>query len=65
LAFTPGMTTAQQYRDRAKEARVKAEAIGNPKSRRLWLEAAQAFEKLAGDLPGKTPWHVEPVEQKK
>ena len=37
--------------ERAKEARVKAEAAGNPKSRRLWLETAQALEKLARDLP--------------
>jgi hypothetical protein len=59
------MMTAQQYRDRAKEARVMAEAIGNPKSRRLWLETAQAFEKLAGDLPAEDALQVERVEQKK
>jgi hypothetical protein len=53
------MATAQHYRDRAKEARVKAEN-GNLKSCRLWLETAQALEKLAGDLPGKH-WHTEKV----
>jgi len=42
-----------------------AEAIGNPKSRRLWLETAQAFEKLAGDLPAEDALQVERVEQKK
>ena len=43
------MMTAEQYRARAKKAREEAEASGNPKSRRLWLETAQAFDKLAGD----------------
>jgi hypothetical protein len=30
-----------------------ANQFGDQKSRRLWLETAQAFEKLAGDLPQK------------
>ena len=57
------MTTEQQYRDRAKEAREKAEGSGTPESRRLWPEVAKAYERL--DLPEKTPWHVERVERKK
>ena len=57
------MTTEQQYRDTAEEARKNADASGSPKSRRLWLEVARAYERLA--LPGKQPWHVERVERKK
>ena len=59
------MATEQEYRDKAKEAREKAETSGNPKSRRLWLEVAQAYERLGNLLPGKTPWYVERVEPKK
>jgi hypothetical protein len=63
------MVTNQLHRDRAKEARRKAETTSNPKSRRLWLEAAQAYERLADPPParpaGIDPWHVEKVEQGK
>jgi hypothetical protein len=58
------MTTEQQYRDRAKQAREKAEAAEDEASRRTWLEIAKGFERLA-EVPGKTPWHVEKVERKK
>ena len=58
------MVTEQLYRDRAKEARQEAEAITDPEKRRQLLEIAKAYEHFA-DLPGKTPWHIERVEQKK
>lgn len=60
----PPMVTDQLYRERAKEARQEAEAAKDPERRRQLLEIARAYEHFA-DLPGKTPWHVEKVEQNK
>jgi hypothetical protein len=56
------MATEELYRQRAKEAREKAAATSDDLS--VWLEIAKGFERLA-DAPGKTPWHVERVENKK
>jgi len=58
------MATADLYRQKAKEAREKAEAAIDRTSRQKWLEIARSFERLA-EVPGKTPWHVERVERKK
>jgi hypothetical protein len=62
------MATEQLYRDRAEEARQKAEASRDPKERGLWLEIAQAYERFA-DEPPKGPirpvWKVERLERKK
>ena len=58
------MTTDKLCRQRAKKAREQAEATADPENRQLWLEIAHRFERL-GDLPGKTPWHVERAERKK
>jgi hypothetical protein len=58
------MATEQLFRERAKEAREKAEAAHDETGRRTWLEIANGFEHLA-DQPGKTPWHIERVERKK
>jgi hypothetical protein len=57
------MATEQLYRERAKQAREKADATSDDFSRLVWLEIAKGFEQLA--VPGKTPWHVERVERKK
>ncbi len=56
------MVTEQLYRERAKEARQEAKAAKDADKRRQLLEIAKAYEHFA-DLPGKTPWHVEKVEQ--
>ena len=58
------MATEQQYRERAKEARQKAASATDETTRRVLLEIANGFERLA-DLLGKTPWHVERVDRKK
>ena len=58
------MATEELYRQRAKEAREKAAATSDDLRRLVWLEIAKGFERLA-DAPGKTPWHVERVENKK
>jgi hypothetical protein len=41
------MSTDQRYRERAKEAREKAELATDETSRRTWLEIAKGFERLA------------------
>ena len=59
------MTTADLYRQRAKEAREKAHATPDELSRRVWLEIAKGFEKLA-EQPERDPvWRVERVNPKK
>jgi len=58
------MATADIYREKAKEAREKAEAATDKTSRHTWLEIARSFERLA-EVPEKSPWHVEKVERKK
>jgi hypothetical protein len=58
------MATEQLYRERAKEAREKAEAATDKTNRQTWLEIARSFERLA-EMPGKTPWQVERVDRKK
>jgi hypothetical protein len=58
------MPTEQQYWERAKEARKRAASATDETTRRLLLEIAKGFERLA-DLIGKTPLHVERVERKK
>ena len=58
------ITTEQQYRHRANEAREKARTATDETNRQRWLEIARGYERLA-DAPGKTPWHVEKVERKK
>ena len=61
-----GMATQRQYRERAKEARKKAEVASDEATRLAWLEVAKGYERLADgraqmtfrhpDQPGKTPW---------
>ena len=59
------MATDQRYRERAKEAREKAEASSDQDIRRTWLEIAKGFEWLA-EQPARDPvWRVERVKPKK
>jgi hypothetical protein len=59
------MTTADLYRQRAKEAREKAAATADELSRLVWLEIAKGFEKLA-EQPERDPvWRVERASPKK
>ena len=59
------MTTADLYRQRAKEAREKAAGTRDELSRLVWLEIAKGFEKLA-EQPERDPvWRVERVGSKK
>jgi hypothetical protein len=59
------MTTADLYRQRAKEAREKAATARNELSRLVWLEIAKGFEKLAEDPERDPIWRVEQVSPKK
>jgi hypothetical protein len=45
----------QRYRERAKEAREKAESASNEMSRRTWIEIAKGFKRLA-DEPPRDPY---------
>ncbi len=58
------MTTEQQYRDKAREARKQAYTSSNPEKRQRWLEVAKEYER-AVDHPGKTALHVESPEPTK
>lgn len=57
------MSTDQRYRERAKEAREKAEVATDETSRRTWLEIAKGFERLA-EQPERV-WRVERANPKK
>jgi hypothetical protein len=59
------MATDQRYRERAKEAREKAEASSDQDVRRTWLEIAKGFEWLAGQPERDPVWRVERVKPKK
>lgn len=59
------MATYQRYRERAKEAREKAETAGDETSRRTWLEIAKGFERLAEQPEREPVWRVERVKPKK
>jgi hypothetical protein len=53
------MTTADLYRQRAKDAREKAAATGDELSRLVWLEIAKGFEKLADQPERDAVWRIE------
>ena len=59
------MATDQRYRERAKEAREKAEAASNETSRRTWLDIAKGFEWLAEQPEREPVWRVERAKPKK
>ncbi len=59
------MSTDQRYRERAKEAREKAETASDEASRRTWLEIAKGFERLAEQPEREPVWRVERVKPKK
>jgi hypothetical protein len=59
------MTTADLYRQRAKEAREKARATRDELSRLVWLEIAKGFEELAEQPERDRVWRVERVNPKK
>ncbi len=59
------MATEQRYRERAKEAREKAETASDEISRRTWLEIAKGFERLAEQPEREPVWRVERVKPKK
>jgi len=58
------MATEQRYRERAKEARQKAETASDETSRRTWIEIAKGFERLADQPPRDPVWRVERVKRK-
>jgi hypothetical protein len=60
------MSTDQQYRERAMEARDKAAAAGDREDiRNMWLEVAKQFEWLADRRARDTAWRVERVKPEK
>ena len=46
--------TAEYWRDRAKKARAKADAMRDPECKQIMLDIAEAYERLAS-LEGQRP----------
>jgi hypothetical protein len=58
------MASEHLYRQRAKQAREKAEAATEAR-RQSWLEIARAFERLANQPEREPVWRLERVTLKK
>ncbi|HEV2547232.1 MAG TPA: hypothetical protein VGU20_07835 [Stellaceae bacterium] len=59
------MAIDQQYREKAKEARERAEASNDKDIRRTWVAIAKGLEWLAEQPPRDPVWRVERVKRSK